>query len=143
MACVGSKNTKPELRVRSIAHVMGYRFHLHRRDLPGTPDLAFPGRGKVVFVHGCFWHGHPGCRRASMPETRRDFWADKILGNRRRDERNMAALEAARWKVLVFWECELRHGDEVASRLAGFLGPSRSRGRQAAATTPPGREDAS
>lgn len=140
MARVRSKNTKPELRVRGIAYAMGYRFRLHRRDLPGTPDLAFPGRRKVVFVHGCFWHGHPSCRRASMPETHRGFWADKILGNRQRDERNAAFLEAAGWAILVLWECELRDADQLGSRLANFLGPPGSPRRPAGTTTRQERE---
>lgn len=123
MAAIRGTDTKPELLVRSIAHRLGYRFRLHRRDLPGRPDLVFPGRGKVVFVHGCFWHQHPGCRYATRPATRAEFWAAKLDGNRERDTRVLQDLERLGWGVLVVWECETREPEAVGARLAAFLGP--------------------
>ena len=123
MACVRSKDTEPELWVRRLAHRLGYRFRLHRRDLPGKPDIVFPGRRKIVFVNGCFWHGHQGCKRATRPQARREFWAAKIEGNAARDARNLAALMAEGWDVLTVWECEIRDVVELTDRLHGFLGP--------------------
>lgn len=123
MAAIRSKDTKPELIVRSIAHGLGYRFRLQRRDLPGRPDLVFTGRRKVVFVHGCFWHQHPGCRFATRPTTRAAFWAAKLDGNRERDARVQQQLEQLGWAVLVVWECETRKPEAVGARLAAFLGP--------------------
>lgn len=108
MARVRGKDTGPELRVRRIAHRMGLRFRLHRKDLPGKPDLVFPKHRLAVFVHGCFWHRHPGCSRASMPSTRVDFWEAKFAANVERDARQVAALEAQGWRVLVLWECRLK-----------------------------------
>jgi len=123
MAAIRGKDTKPELLVRSIAHRLGYRFRLHRRDLPGRPDLVFPSRRRVVFVHGCFWHQHPGCRFATRPATRASFWAAKLDGNRDRDGRMQAELEGLGWQVLTIWECETRKLEAVGARLAAFLGP--------------------
>ena len=97
------------------------RFRLHRRDLPGRPDLVFPGRRKVVFVHGCFWHQHPGCRFATRPATRRSFWAAKLDGNRERDGRVQAELERLGWEVLVIWECQTKDSELLAERLRVFL----------------------
>lgn len=107
MAKVRSKDTKPEKIVRSFLHSRGFRYRLHDRRLPGKPDLVFPSRRTVVFVHGCFWHGHESCRRATMPSTRVEFWRRKILGNRDRDARQRQSLEASGWRVLVVWECEI------------------------------------
>ncbi len=127
MALVKGKNTRPELRVRRLAHALGYRFRLHRRDLPGTPDLVFPGRRAVIFVHGCFWHRHPapGCWRARLPKSRPEFWVPKLEANVARDAEQIAALEALGWRVLVIWECETTPSrlTELGARLAGFLGP--------------------
>lgn len=123
MARVGSKNTNPELLVRRLVHGLGYRFRLHRRDLPGRPDLAFPSRRKVIFVNGCFWHGHPGCKRATLPHTRREFWQAKIESNAGRDNRNQAALVGQGWSVLILWECELRNRTAIETRVEAFLGP--------------------
>ncbi|ACL58821.1 very short patch repair endonuclease [Methylobacterium nodulans] len=123
MAAVKGKNTTPELKVRKLAHSLGFRFRLHRRDLPGMPDLVFPTRRKVVFVHGCFWHRHPGCRKASTPGTHSDFWEAKFSRNVERDARNERLLRDAGWDVLVIWECETRDGAAVAERLTAFLGP--------------------
>jgi DNA mismatch endonuclease (patch repair protein) len=125
MARVRGKNTTPELVVRQTVHALGYRFRLHRKDLPGTPDLVFPRRKAVVFVHGCFWHRHPGCRKASIPSSHTEFWADKFDRNVARDERNIDDLERAGWRVLTIWECETKAKDraDLVARLTSFLGP--------------------
>ena len=117
MARVRGKDTAPELRVRRIAHGMGLRFRLHRKDLPGKPDLVFTKHRLVVFVHGCFWHRHPGCSRASTPATRPDFWQAKFESNTARDRRQQADLHDLGWKVLVFWECGLKDDDFVVAAL--------------------------
>ena len=117
MAKVRGKDTGPELRVRTVAHRMGLRFRLHRRDLPGKPDLVFPKHRLAVFVHGCFWHRHEGCRRATMPSTRREFWEAKFAATVERDARQTAALENAGWRVLVLWECELKDDDSLRAVL--------------------------
>ena len=121
MSRIRGKNTKPELVVRRLAHAMGYRFRLHRRDLPGSPDLVFPGRRKVVFVHGCFWHRHEGCRKTTTPKTRAEFWAKKFARNVERDAENHAALKEKGWDHLVVWECETTDLDALALRLREFL----------------------
>ena len=123
MAAVTSKNTAPEMRVRRLLHGMGYRFRLHRRDLPGTPDIVLPGRRKVIEVRGCFWHHHPdpACRNATLPRTRADWWAEKLARNVERDARNLAALQAQYWSVLVLWECEMKDDATLISRLRSFL----------------------
>lgn len=123
MSRVHDKNTGPELAVRRLVHAMGYRFRLHRRDLPGTPDIVFPGRHKAMFVHGCFWHRHldPNCKLARMPKTRQDFWLPKLEGNRARDIRNEAALSAASWGVMTVWECELRDAASLRNKIRTFL----------------------
>ena len=108
MARVASKNTGPEMRVRRAAHAIKLRFRLHRRDLPGTPDLVFPRRKTVVFVHGCFWHRHPGCRKATDPKSREFFWEDKFAKNVERDAAAKTALEDQGWRVETVWECETR-----------------------------------
>lgn len=108
MGRVRGKNTRPEMLVRREIHKAGYRYRLHVASLPGKPDLVFTGRRKVIFVHGCFWHMHEGCAAARMPKSRLEFWQTKLLGNRERDKRNIAALNEAGWDVLTLWECELR-----------------------------------
>ncbi len=125
MGRVRGKNTIPELVVRRTAHALGYRFRLHRKDLPGTPDLVFPGRMAVVFVHGCFWHRHQGCRKASVPGSRMEFWVEKFDRNVARDARNVDDLKCAGWRVLTIWECETKDKDRaaLAARLSAFLGP--------------------
>jgi DNA mismatch endonuclease (patch repair protein) len=125
MARVRGKDTKPEMVVRRLVHGLGYRYRLHRRDLPGTPDLVFPGRHKVVFVHGCFWHRDPdpACKLARWPKSRLDFWKPKLEGNRARDLANQETLRALGWDVLVIWECELGNPASVSDRLIDFLGP--------------------
>lgn len=123
MRAVKSKNTRPEMLVRSLLHRAGYRFRLHRNDLPGRPDIIFPGRRKIIFVHGCFWHSHsdPACTRARVPKSRADYWIAKLESNAKRDRETAAALEGAGWKSLVIWECELRDLEAVLSRLRAFL----------------------
>lgn len=121
MSRIKGANTKPEIGVRSLLHRIGYRFRLHRRDLPGTPDIVLPGRKAVVFVHGCFWHGH-ACKRTKMPKTREDYWAEKIYGNRRRDARKRRQLRALGWKVVVVWECETKKPDQLIKKLNSALG---------------------
>jgi DNA mismatch endonuclease (patch repair protein) len=121
MSRIRSRDTKPELIVRSLAHAMGFRFRLHRRDLPGKPDLVFPRLRKVVLVHGCFWHVH-SCRFGRVtPATNVEFWASKRAGNTARDRRNKAALRRAGWKVLIVWECETRDVHRLERRLHRFL----------------------
>jgi len=114
MRKIGPKNTAPEKRVRSLIHGMGYRFRLHRKDLPGRPDLVFPKYHKGIFVHGCFWHGgHRGCRRSSIPGTNRAFWKKKIEGNMRRDRINYRKLKRLGWQYLVIWQCEIKKTREM------------------------------
>ncbi|MFK2878726.1 DNA mismatch endonuclease Vsr [Rhodanobacter hydrolyticus] len=118
MAGIRSKDTQPELIVRRVAHSMGLRFRLHRRDLPGSPDLVFPRWRLAVFVHGCFWHRHEGCRLAAQPKTRPEFWRQKFEANIRRDRGAIDQLTGLGWRVEVIWECETRNPVEVASRLS-------------------------
>ena len=126
MAAVRSKDTKPEMLVRRAAHALGYRFRLHRKDLPGKPDLVFPSRKAVIFVDGCYWHGHDCKRGARMPKTNVEYWQAKIARNMKRDANNIATLEADGWQVLTIWECELNDRDDLARRLQEFLGPQSS-----------------
>ena len=121
MAANRGKDTKPELLVRSLVHGMGYRYRLHRRDLPGRPDLSFSSRRKVIEVRGCFWHQHEGCPKATMPRTRPEFWSAKFARNRERDHENELALRALGWDTLVVWECETACIDNLAKRVAAFL----------------------
>ncbi|HEU0122956.1 MAG TPA: DNA mismatch endonuclease Vsr [Bryobacteraceae bacterium] len=107
MRRVRSKSTGPELTVRSLVHRLGYRFRLHRKDLPGSPDLVFPRFRKVIFVHGCFWHQHH-CPRAVRPQSRSDYWNRKLDGNLRRDRKNKRLLGAGGWGILVIWECQIK-----------------------------------
>lgn len=113
MARIRSRDTGPEIRVRQAAHALGLRFRLQRRDLPGTPDLIFPGRRVAMFVHGCFWHRHPDCRFAYTPKSRAGFWQVKFDANIERDARAQEALAAAGWLPLVIWECETRDQDRL------------------------------
>ena len=121
MARIRGQNTQPEVAVRRLLHARGYRFRLHRRDLPGTPDICFPGRKKAIFVHGCFWHRHQGCSRMTTPKTRTSFWEDKFRQNVVRDRVNITALAELGWGVMVVWECEARNLEMLARRLVGFL----------------------
>lgn len=123
MARVRSKDTRPEILVRSLIHAMGYRFRLHVRKLPGSPDLVFPRLRKVLFVHGCFWHRHPNpeCKIARLPKSRQEFWRPKLEGNRRRDKRQQEALLDLGWRFMVVWECETRNIPELAEKIREFL----------------------
>ena len=121
MSRVRGKNTAPEMKVRSLLFAMGYRFRLHRKDLPGNPDIVFPGRKCVIFVHGCFWHRHPNCKRASTPVSNADYWTTKFKRTVARDASHQAVLEAEGWRVLVVWECELRDLPALAMRLQHCL----------------------
>ena len=121
MSRVRGENTKPEMVVRSMAHRLGFRFRLHRRELPGRPDLVFPGRKKVIFVHGCFWHRHPGCSKATMPKSNVAMWKEKFARNVARDAEQAAALKRAGWRVLVVWQCETADEPTLEKRLTHFL----------------------
>ena len=122
MRAVKSGDTAPELAVRRLAQGMGYRFRLHRKDLPGKPDLVFPRLYKVVFVHGCFWHQHPRCARSKPPSSRPGYWLPKLEANRQRDRRNVRDLRKLGWKVLTIWECQLKKRERVCRLLRTFLG---------------------
>lgn len=115
MAGIKGKNSQPELLVRQLLFASGYRFRLHRRDLPGTPDIVMPSRKIVIFVHGCFWHRHQGCRYAKLPATRPDFWKAKLEANVERDRNAVEKLQALGWRVLCVWECATRGTEAVAS----------------------------
>ncbi|MCU7923801.1 MAG: DNA mismatch endonuclease Vsr [Candidatus Thiodiazotropha sp. (ex Dulcina madagascariensis)] len=123
MGRIRNKDTKPEMRVRKIVHGMGYRYRLHKANLPGKPDLVFAGRKKVIFVHGCFWHRHPDlkCPFARLPKSKLDFWVPKLEANRQRDEVNVRELEQAGWGVLTIWECELKDEEQLKIRIREFL----------------------
>jgi len=121
MSRVKGRNTKPEILVRSFLHRMGCRFRIHRRDLPGNPDIVLPRHGKVIFVHGCFWHGHKCCPRSKRPTTNKSFWNEKLDGNIKRDERFRRTLRRMGWKVLVIWQCETRDPDRLLHKLERFL----------------------
>lgn len=125
MAGIRTRDTAPELSVRRIAHRMGLRFRLHRKDLPGRPDLVFSRHRLAVFVHGCFWHQHDGCRFAHVPKSRVAFWVDKFAKNVARDRRNIESLRELGWRVGVIWECETGNEDAVRVRLAGLVDPER------------------
>jgi DNA mismatch endonuclease (patch repair protein) len=122
MAGIRGRDTQPELRLRSAMHVRGFRFRLHDQRFPGRPDLVFPRYRAAVFVHGCFWHRHDGCRFATTPATRPDFWAAKFVANVERDARNEAAIAARGWRVGVVWECDIRRSvNDSADLLAHWL----------------------
>lgn len=122
MRSIRKTDTRPEIAVRRLAHLLGYRFRLHRRDLPGSPDLVFPGPRKAIFVHGCFWHQHEGCRLARQPKTRPDYWPKKLARNVERDAEVRQRLSDDGWEVLVVWECETGDVEALRDRIIGFLG---------------------
>ena len=126
MSRIGASDTKPERRVRSLLHRMGFRFRLHRKDLPGTPDIVLPAYRTVIFVHGCFWHRHSGCKYAYWPKTRVRFWEAKFEANVERDERKARELEAAGWSVATVWECETADVESLAKRLSAELRAKRT-----------------
>lgn len=122
MRKIRATNTKPEMLVRGMAHALGFRFRLHRRDLPGTPDLAFIARRKVIFVHGCFWHHHgTRCASSRVPKSRKRYWQAKFDANKARDRRNLRRLRARGWKYLVVWECQLGDSERVRNKILSFL----------------------
>lgn len=122
MSRVRSKDTKPEMLVRGLVHRMGYRYRLHDRSLPGNPDLVFPSKGKIIFVHGCFWHRHgKSCEFTRWPKSKLDFWKPKLERNRRRDERVRRQLRKLGWTVLVVWECQSKNSQKLAKRVRVFL----------------------
>ena len=121
MSRIKGKNTKPELFVRRLVHGLGYRYRLHEKRLPGRPDLVFAGRRKVIFVHGCFWHRHEGCRLTRWPKTRLDFWGPKLEGNAARDRDVERELSQLGWDVMVIWECEVKDRAALAPRIRAFL----------------------
>lgn len=119
MSRIRGRDTGPEMRLRSLLHRAGFRFRLHAKDLPGKPDIVLPKYHTVIFVHGCFWHRHEGCRHATTPSTRAEFWQAKFDGNVERDKRNRAALEAEGWTVMTVWECELKaDSDRIVQQLS-------------------------
>ena len=126
MASIRSKDMKPELAVRKIAHALGFRFRLHRKDLPGKPDLVFPKYQAVIFVHGCFWHQHADarCLDGRPPKSNLAYWGPKLARNAKRDALSQAALEAEGWRVLVIWECETKDVSSLAAKIAAFLAPA-------------------
>ena len=121
MARVRQKGTEPELSVRRCLHRLGYRFRLHRKDLPGTPDIVLPKHRKVIFVHGCFWHRHPGCTKTTTPKTRTEFWKNKFRSNMRRDRLNLRYLRESGWEPYVVWECETSDIKELEKNLITIL----------------------
>ncbi|NYF77976.1 very short patch repair endonuclease [Granulicella arctica] len=127
MAAVRSKHTEPELVVRKIVYGLGYRYRLHWEKLPGKPDLVFPGKRKVIFVHGCFWHGHD-CIRGRLPSTNLDFWEQKVGKNKERDSRVRNQLEAQGWNVLTLWQCRLKEASELKQTIVRFLKTSHDEG---------------
>lgn len=126
MARVKGRDTKPERVVRSLLHSLGYRFRLHRKDLPGKPDIVLPKHKKVVYVHGCFWHGHPSCPRAARPTSNIEFWNKKLDGNIARDTVAQQALLKLGWQYLVVWQCEIRDLNSLTLKLEHFLGGNRN-----------------
>ncbi len=121
MAAIKARDTKPEMAVRRFLHRSGLRYRLHRKDLPGKPDLVFPLYKAVVFVHGCFWHRHKGCSNSVMPKSNREFWREKLGSNVERDRRNVAALTEAGWRVFIVWECEISE-QKLEQLRAGIVG---------------------
>jgi DNA mismatch endonuclease, patch repair protein len=135
MALIKGKDTKPEMQLRRHLHRLGYRYRLHRRELPGKPDIVFPTRRRLIYVHGCFWHQHRNCKVAHLPKSRSDYWAEKFRRNTERDAQNLAAAHALGWETMVVWECELRNTSTLEEAVVRFLGaPGRPRNKPGAAT---------
>lgn len=131
MTRVHSKDTQPEMRVRRLVHGLGYRYRLHRKDLPGNPDLVFPNRRKIIFVHGCFWHGHNCKAGLKRPKTNEEYWSSKLARNYARDAENQTLLRAQGWDVLIVWECDLKRPDDLAIAIRRFLDDVGERQRHA------------
>jgi DNA mismatch endonuclease (patch repair protein) len=121
MGRIRGKDTVPELKVRSLIHKLGYRFRLHSKTLPGRPDLVFPGRRKVIFVHGCFWHAHSGCPKGKPPKSNLDFWLNKLEANKQRDAKAVENLESEGWQVLTVWQCQLKSIEPLITEIVTFL----------------------
>ncbi len=121
MSRVRSRNTKPEMAVRRLVHGMGFRYRLHSRELPGIPDMIFQSKGKVVFIHGCFWHLHKNCGRYRLPKTNKNFWTPKLNENKKRDVRNQRKLRKSGWDYFIVWECELKDEKKLSNRLKNYL----------------------
>ena len=130
MRAIPQQDTKPELAVRRLVHALGYRYRLHRKDLPGKPDMVFPARRKIIFVHGCFWHRHKRCRLTATPRTRRSYWKAKFASNVVRDRAVKKRLEVLGWRVLVVWQCELSDQDNLTYRIRVFLSSGAMRFQQ-------------
>lgn len=129
MRAVKSKDTKPELALRKALHARGFRYRLNARDLPGKPDLVFPKYRAIIFVHGCFWHGHDCARGRRQPKSNARYWRDKIAGNRKRDHDAIVALQRHGWSVKISWECDLKRLPEEANKIAGWLNARKTSGR--------------
>ena len=123
MRAVKSKDTTPELLVRRMLFSMGYRYRLHRKNLPGKPDIVFPGRHTAIFINGCFWHGHTCPRGSRVPKSNREYWQNKVARNQQRDARSQADLAGLGWKIAVIWECDCHDAAGLSDRLIEFLGP--------------------
>lgn len=123
MSKISGKNTKPEINIRKIAHSLGYRFRLHKKDLPGKPDIVFRKYKKVIFVNGCFWHGHKNCKRSKLPTTNSKFWKDKIEGNKKKDRSNYIRLKKLGWNYLIIWQCKIKTADKekIKNQIKSFL----------------------
>ena len=121
MSAIKSKNTKPEIAVRKLLHSMGYRFRLHRKDLPGSPDIVLPKYKTVIFVHGCFWHRHENCKYASTPKTRKEFWENKFKANLKRDLEIQEKIKNLDWRSVVIWECETKNFDNLRERIINIF----------------------
>lgn len=123
MSHISGKDTKPEIAIRKLVHSLGYRFRLHKKELPGKPDLVFPKFQKVIFVNGCFWHGHNNCSRSKLPKTNKKFWKEKIEGNKRKDKSVKIKLKKLNWDYLVIWQCEIRNNNDekVRNKILTFL----------------------
>ncbi|MBE0538414.1 MAG: DNA mismatch endonuclease Vsr [Ignavibacterium sp.] len=123
MSHISGKNTRPEIVIRKIAHSLGYRFRLHKKELPGKPDIVFPKYKKVIFVNGCFWHGHKNCNRSKLPTTNKKFWQDKISGNKKKDKSNYIRLKKLGWDYLVIWQCNITKSNtkKLESTISNFL----------------------
>ncbi|HWK87275.1 MAG TPA: DNA mismatch endonuclease Vsr [Xanthobacteraceae bacterium] len=121
MRAIRSTGMKPEMRVRQRIHAMGYRFRLHKSELPGKPDIVFARRRKVIFVHGCFWHQHKGCKHCRKPKSNQSYWLPKLARNVRRDRKHLKALKESGWKALVIWECQIKNDYSLEKQLRKFL----------------------
>lgn len=121
MSRIRGKDTVPELKVRSLIHRLGYRFRLHSKSLPGKPDLVFPGRKKIIFVHGCFWHAHSGCPKGKPPKSNQDYWLSKLEVNKRRDQQTLEKLRSEGWEVLTVWQCQLKDTETLVGSIVAFL----------------------